>query len=111
MNSSILQFLFSLVPVITPFLIFIACCVYINKIVRIDSIFLCIGSGITLLISVMYVFMPSIMQSRAMPADEVSFYYSALGMIAFFGGVSFAAGLFMLINNMVNASKMPVGKF
>ncbi|MFD2285385.1 hypothetical protein GJU39_04655 [Pedobacter petrophilus] len=112
MNGSMWQFLFTLVSIISPLLVFIACCLYINKIVRADSVLMCIGSGITLLLSVMYQFvMPYLIQDRAMPVGEVSFYYSVLGMISFSGGVCFAIGLFMLINNMVNANKLLNGKF
>lgn len=111
MDNSILPFLFALVPLISPLLVFIASCLYIIKIVKADAILLCVGSGITLLISGMYILMPHIAQNRAMPVGEVSFYYSILGAIGLLGGLCFAAGLFLLINNMLNANKPLREKF
>ncbi len=112
MNSPFLQLLFTLVSIISPLLVFIASCIYISKIARADAVFLCVGSGISLLLSGTYYWlMPYLMKNSSLSAPEVSFYYSVLGIIGFIGGVSFAIGLFMLINNMVNANKLLNGKF
>lgn len=63
-----------------------------------------IGSGISILISVFYtVLMPYLMQSRNLSMTETSSYYSIAGIIGFFGGISFAAGLLILIYNTVNS--------
>ncbi|WP_316798963.1 hypothetical protein [Pedobacter frigidisoli] len=63
-----------------------------------------IGSGISILISVFYtVLMPYLMQSRNLSMTETSSYYSIAGIIGFFGGISFSAGLLILIYNTVNS--------
>jgi len=112
MDSSIMSFLSTLISVISPLLIFGACCYYFSKEVKADSILLFIGSGLTLLLACFYRFlMPYLMDHYAMPMSEVNSYYFILGVISFFAGICFAVGLFMLINNMINASKMIQGKF
>ena len=98
--------LYSLVSLVSPLIIFITCCYYISKQVKIDSILMLIGSAISILISVLYnIVMPFLMQSRNLSITETSSYYSIAGFIGFFGGISFAAGVLILVYNTVNSFK------
>lgn len=98
--------LYSLVSIISPLIVFIACIYYISKQVKADSILLLIGSGMSLLLTGFYTFiMPYFMQSRGLSITETTSYYTIAGIISFFSGICFAVGLFILINNTVNANK------
>ncbi|MFW0714808.1 hypothetical protein [Pedobacter sp. N23S346] len=112
MDGSISGFIFTLINIISPLLVFITCCYYLFKQVKVDAILLFIGSGISLLLTCFYSFlMPYLARVNYLPATEVSTYYSVAGIIGFFGGICFVVGLFILINNMVNANKLLNGKF
>ncbi|WP_156166750.1 hypothetical protein [Pedobacter sp. BMA] len=45
------------------------------------------------------------MQSRNLSMTATTSYYSIAGIIGFFGGISFAAGLLILVYNTVNSFK------
>lgn len=106
MEGSFMTTLFGLVSIIPPLIGFIVCCYYISKQVKADSILLIIGSGSSLLLTLFYQFMmPFFMQSRGLSITETSSYYTIAGVISFFAGICFAVGLFMLINNTLNANK------
>ncbi|KQN38014.1 hypothetical protein ASE92_00780 [Pedobacter sp. Leaf41] len=106
MGDSVLTSLFSLVSIISPLIIFIACCYYISKQVKADSILLLIGSGLSLVLTGFYsLLMPYFMQSRNLSMTETTSYYTIAGVISFFSGICFAVGLFILISNTVNAKK------
>lgn len=112
MDGSITGFLFTLISLISPLLVFIACCYYLSKQAKADAILLFIGSGITLLISCFYSFlMPYIIKNHNLPYAEVNYYYSVIGVIGLVGGICFGVGLFMLINNRLNANRMLNNKF
>lgn len=112
MDGSIGGFIFSLINIISPLLLFITCGYYLFKQVKVDAILLFIGSGIGLLLTCFYSFlMPYLARVNYLPVGEVSTYYSIAGIIGFFGGICFAVGLFLLINKMINADKLLNGKF
>jgi len=105
MDNSITSMLFSLVSLISTLFVFIASCYYISKNAKVDAILLCIGSGVALLLNIFYsVVMPYLVQNNGMPVSEVTRYYSILGVVSFIAGICFAAGLFLLIYNTVNAN-------
>ena len=98
--------LVSLTNFIPPLLVFIASCYYLfNGTKTADAILLFIGSGIGLLVTVSFTFMPRFIQSRFMPYTEASQYYALIGMLGFLGGICFAVGFFILISNLVNTHK------
>ncbi|WDF53344.1 hypothetical protein [Mucilaginibacter sp. KACC 22063] len=102
------QFLASLVSYISlvpPFLVFVATCYYLSKKADTDSILLFVGSGIVLLVSAFFIYMPRFMQIRAMSQQEAIYYYGIAGTINFLAGICFAVGLLLLIINKVNAQK------
>ena len=98
--------LYSLVSIISPLIVFIACAYYIYKQLKADSILLFVGSGMSLLLTGFYSFlMPYLMQSRGFSVTETTSYYTIAGVISVFSGVCFAVGLFILINDTVNGNK------
>ncbi|WP_316795794.1 hypothetical protein [Pedobacter agri] len=106
MGDSIMTTLYSVGSIISPLIVFIACAYYVSKQVKADSILMLIGSGMSLLLTGFYSFlMPYFMQSRGLSVTETTSYYTIAGIISFFSGICFAVGLFILINNTVNANK------
>ncbi|TDG37645.1 hypothetical protein EZJ43_00690 [Pedobacter changchengzhani] len=91
--------LINLLSLISPVLIFIACCLYLSKRVKPDSILLFIGSGISVILSIFYsVIMPMFMSGGAM---NVTFYYEIARVISFIAEILFAIGFFILITNVI----------
>ncbi|MBE9598464.1 hypothetical protein [Pedobacter sp. MC2016-24] len=97
--------LLSFSAILPPLLIFIASCFYLSKIVKADAVLIFVGSGIALLVTVFFTLMPSFIHNRNIPVSGMSFYYSVAGIVSLIGGVCFATGFFILITNVVNASK------
>ncbi|GGE59874.1 hypothetical protein EV200_103553 [Pedobacter psychrotolerans] len=107
MDSSISGFIFILINIISPFLVFIACCYYLFKRISADAILLFVGSGISLLLTGFYSFlMPYLARVNYLPAAEVNTYYSIAGIIGLIAGICFGIGLFILINSLLNTNKM-----
>jgi len=112
MGSSFTTTLFSFISIVPQIIGFIACCYYISKQVKADSILLIIGSGISLLLTIFYHFvMPYFTQDNGLSMVDVTSYYTIAGVIGFFAGICFSVGLFMLINNTLNANKNFPSKF
>jgi len=106
MGESILTSLIGFVSIISPLIIFIACCYYISKQVKADSILLLIGSGLSLVLTGFYsLLMPYLMRSGNFSMTQTTSYYTIGGVISFFSGMCFAVGLFILISNTVNEKK------
>lgn len=106
MDSSILSTLTSLISIICPLVIFVACSYYLSKKVNIDSILLFIGSCSGLLLTGFYsVLMPFLMQNKNFAFADWKIYYTIGGIVGFIFGLCFAVGLFILVNKTVNANK------
>jgi hypothetical protein len=103
--DSILMSLWSFTSLVTPVLLFLASVYYLSKGAKADSILLFIGSGIGLLVHIFYIWIPHFVESRAMPMTEASKFYATAGIVGFVGGLCFAGGFFVLINNTVNTYK------
>lgn len=104
--------LYSLVSIIAPLLIFIAACYYISKKRSTDAILLFLGASIALVLNIIYeIIMPYLVRVNSLAVTEVTKYYTVLGIIGFIGGLLFAAGLFLLIYNTVNANKFIANQF
>lgn len=112
MDTSVTSIINILVSLISPLLIFIAVCYYISKSKKADALLLFTGSGISLVLNVVYlVIMPYFIRANYMPVSEVTQYYSILGIVGIIGGILFATGLFILIYNTVNTKKIVAQQF
>jgi zinc transporter ZupT len=100
-----LTLLWSVTALLSPLLLFLASCYYLSKSAKADSILLFIGSGIGLVVSAFFRWMPQFIQSRYMPSSEAENYYAMAGIISFIGGICFVIGFVILINNAVNTHK------
>jgi hypothetical protein len=95
----------SLIPLVAPLLIFAACCYYLSRIRAVDSIFLTAGSGIGVLMTALFTYLPYYAQSRAIPFDEMSRYYTIGGFVSLAGSILFTLGLFMLIEKVIKLTR------
>lgn len=93
------------ISLVSPALIFAICLYYLIRTSKTDALFLSVGSGIALVMMAFFSLMPYYMQSAALDARTVSFYYSIGGIINLTGNIVFIIGLFMLVNRMVAAHK------
>lgn len=93
------------ISLVSPALIFAICLYYLIRTSKTDALFLSVGSGIALIMMAFFSLMPYYMQSAALDARTVSFYYSIGGIINLIGNIVFIIGLFMLVNRMVAAHK------
>ena len=103
--ENLITSLLSFTSLVSPLLVFVASCYYLSRSAKADSILLFIGSGIGLFVTAFFSLVPYFIQSRNMPFAEASQYYSVAGIIGFIGGICFAVGFFILINDTVNAYK------
>ncbi|WP_345949307.1 hypothetical protein ABDD95_20900 [Mucilaginibacter sp. PAMB04274] len=62
------------------------------------------GSDIGVLMTALFTYMSYYAQSRAIPFDEMSTYYTIGGFVSLAGSILFTAGLFMLIDKVIKMS-------
>ncbi len=103
--DNLIMSLSSLTSLVSPLLVFLASCYYLSKSAKADSILLLIGSGVSLMVTAFFIWVPYFAQSRNMPLAEATQYYSIAGIIGFFGGLCFAVGFFLLISNSIETYK------
>ncbi len=95
--NSILSTLFSFVSIISPCIVFGTCCFFLIKKSSAEAILMTIGSGISLLMTILYSVWPLIISAQHLAYTEVSQYYAIFGVISFISSVCFAAGFLILI--------------
>lgn len=93
------------ISMVSPMLIFAVCLYCLIKTSTTDALLLSVGSGIALVMMAFFSLMPYYMQSAALDARTVSFYYSIGGIINLMGNITFIIGLFMLVKRIVTAHK------
>jgi len=104
--NSILSNLLSLTSIISPCIVFGTCCFFLVKKSSVEAILMTIVSGIGLLITILYSFLPLIISTQHLAYTEVSKYYAIVGIISLIASLCFAAGLLILVINTVK--KQPV---
>jgi len=109
--NSILSNLLSLTSIISPCVVFGTCCFFLTKKSSVEAILMTIGSGISLLVTIFFRFLPLMMSSQNLTAIEVSKYYSFSGIIGFVAGICFAAGFLILVINTVKKNKVISDQF
>ena len=72
--NSILSTLLSLISIISPIILFGTCCYFLAKKNVVEAILMTIGSGIGLLIHLLYLLLPLWLSSRNIPYTEISKY-------------------------------------
>ncbi|MEH3112088.1 hypothetical protein [Pedobacter terrae] len=103
--SSILANLLSLISIIPPFIVFGACCFLLIKKSSAEAMLMAMGSGISLIINILYTFVPSLLAAQNLKLTEITKYYSIGGIIGFMDGICFAAGFLILVINTVKKNK------
>lgn len=97
----------SFLALIAPLLTLLISIYYVSKKQEAPAFLLVTGSGIALITSLLYSFLPYYMQSRSISFTEMSVYYTILGGISFTGSIIFIIGFFMLILQVVKTSGNP----
>jgi len=90
-----------LIPMIAPLLVFSACVYYLTRVKTTDSILMTVGSGIGVIMTAFFVYMPYYLQSRAESMMSMSSYYAIGGFVSLVGTVLFTVGLFMLVDKVI----------
>jgi len=103
--NSILSNLLSLISIIPSGVVFGTCCFFLIKKSSVEAILMTIGSGISLLITLFYSFLPLLMAAQNLTAVEVSKYYSFSSVIGFIAGIFFAAGFLILVISTVKKNR------
>lgn len=110
--NSILHTLINLLSIISPVIIFGTCCYFLAKKPAVESILMTIGSGIGLLATLFYsVLVPFLVNDRHLAYNEISQYYTVIGIISFIASLCFAAGFLILIINTVKKNKVIYDQF
>jgi len=110
--NSILSTLVNLISIISPVIIFAACCYFLSKKSAVEAILMTIGSGIGLLTALFYsVLMPFLISDRHFAYTQVSKYYTLIGIVSFIASLCFAGGLLILIINTVKKDNVSYDQF
>lgn len=110
--NSILSTLINLISIISPVIIFGTCCYFLAKKSAVEAILMTIGSGIGLLTTLFYsVLVPFLVNDRHLAYNEISQYYTVIGIISFIASLCFAAGLLILVYNTVKKNKVTYDQF
>ncbi|NII84890.1 hypothetical protein H9N25_22760 [Pedobacter riviphilus] len=110
--NSLLSTLVNLISIISPVIIFGACCYFLSKKSAVEAILMTIGSGIALLTTLFYsVLMPFLLGDRHLVYTDVSKYYTLIGVISFIASLCFAAGFLILIINTIKKNTVTHDQF